>query len=292
MCHFGHRPLRSSALATIACLGLGCSDFEIPTAPDMSALSRAYSEPNGEITAETAQGLGTEVVSTVGEAREDSPLEIAGSLVDNLQEVGDSETDAETDDSSKPLLRNVDVAAVARLHHTCGGWEASASEPNARGSVHVTATLDSDGVIPTAWGNFEHCRFERGAADIELDGALRIHFGENQRRVSFASLARTKYLFEYEGHVVTEVDGVHSEFELHSHFRVTETRQVQFLIGLEDGTNVIGVFEPLDLDPLYGPSLLTMGLLTRDSSWTCSVDLADASGSCTDADDPTSVVSW
>lgn len=278
-----------SALVAMACLGAGCSDFDLPAAPDMSALSRAYSEPNGEINAETAQGLGTEVVSTVGEAREDSPLEIAGSLVDNLQEVGGSQTEGETDDSSKPLLANVDVAAVARLHHTCGGWETA---PDARGSVHVTATLDNDGVIPTAWGNFETCRFERGAADVELDGDLRIHFGENQRRVSFASLARTKYLFEYEGHVVTEVDGVHSEFELHSHFRVTETRQVQFLIGLEDGTNVIGVFEPLDLDPLYGPSMLTMGLLTRDSSWICSVNLTNASGTCTDTDDPTSVVSW
>jgi len=292
MCHFGHRALRSSALAAIACLGVGCSDFEIPTAPDMSALSRAYSEPSGEITAKTAQGLGTEVVTTVAGARTDSPLEVAGSLVDNLQEVGDSEPDSETEDSSEPLLRNVDVAAVARLHHTCRGWETSGSAAEARGSAHLTATLDSDGLIPTVWGAFENCRFQRGDFDIELDGALRVHFGENQRRVSFASLARTKYLFEYEGHVVTEFEGEHSEFELHSHFRVTETGQVQFLIGLADGTNVIGVFEPLDLDPLYGASMLTMGLLTRDTRWTCSINLTNASGSCSDADDPTSTVSW
>jgi len=281
-----------SAVATLACLGAGCSDFEIPAAPDMSALSRAYSEPSGEINAETAQSLGTEVVATVEGARQDSPLEIAGSLVDNLQEVGASDTGSETEDNSEPLLRNVDIAAVARLHHTCGGWETSAPAPEARGAAHLTATLDTDGLIPTVWGTFEHCRFQRGDFDIELDGDLRVHFGENQRRVRFASLARIKYLFEYEGHVVTEHDGTHSEFELHSHFRVTETRQVQFLIGLEDGTNVIGVFEPLDLDPVYGPSMLTMGLLTRDSSWICSVNLTNASGTCTDADDPTSVVSW
>ena len=257
----------------------------------MSVLSRAYAEPNGEITTATAVGLGTEVVSSVEETRTDSPLEIAGNLVDNLQEVGGGETDdgSDTDNSSKPLLRNIDIAAIARLHHTCGGWQLP-DDP--RGSVHLTATVDHDGLIPTAWGTFDHCRFQRGDFDVELDGDLRIRFGESERRVSLRSLARTKYLFEYEGHVVSERDGVHSEFELHSHFRVIETGQIQVLIGLEDGTNVLGVFEPLDLQPTATGSQLTLGVITRDSSWICSVNLTTASGSCADENDPTSVVTW
>src|SRR5690349_16895057 len=84
----------NTVAASCALLGLaGCGDLELPTPPDMSGLTRAYDEPDGELTTETAAELGVSMVNTVTETQASSPIELMGEMVTNLQETGGAEAD-------------------------------------------------------------------------------------------------------------------------------------------------------------------------------------------------------
>ena len=280
--------------ASCALLGLaGCGELELPTPPDMSALNRDYEEPDGELTTETAAELGVSMVNTVTETQASSPIELMGEMVTNLQETGDTESDSDDgndSESSESLLGDrLDVAAIVRLKHNCRGWEGASEGGN--GTLGMTATLDSDGLIPTIWGKAAHCRLTRNGNDLELDGDVAVRIGEGQSRVLLRELAELPYLVEFNGTGIVERDGERSEVELHTNFRVMPNEEIQLLIALPDGTNVVGVFDLSSLSTSSEP-VITGGLLTRDERWTCSLNLGNASGSCADTNDPTSTIEW
>lgn len=280
--------------ASCALLGLaGCGDLELPTPPDMSALNRDYEEPDGELTSETAAELGVSMANTVTETQASSPIELMGEMVTNLQETGEDQAnsdDGNESESGESLLGDrLDVAAIVRLKHNCRGW-ADASE-GGNGTLGITATLDSDGLIPTIWGKASHCRLTRNGNDLELDGDIGVSIGEGQPRVLLREVAELPYLVEFDGTGIVERDDERSEVELHTNFRVMPNQEIQLLIALPDGTNVVGVFDVSDLSNSSEP-VITGGLLTRDQRWSCSLNLANASGSCADANDPTSTIEW
>lgn len=284
-----------TAATSGALLGLaGCGDLELPTPPDMSALNRAYEEPNGELTSATAAELGVSMANTVTETQASSPIELMGEMVTNLQETGGVEADPDDNpdgESSKSLLSDrLDVAAIVRLKHNCRGWGGAAPE-GGNGALDITATLDSDGLIPTIWGRASHCRLSRNGNDIELDGDIGIRIGDQQPRVLLRELANLPYLVEFEGTGIVERDGERSELDLHTSFRVMPNEEIQLLITLPDDTYVVGVFDVSSLATSSEP-VITGGLLTRDERWSCTLNLANASGSCADANDPTSTIEW
>ena len=285
------------ALGSITLFGLvGCGELELPAPPDMSALTRSYEEPDGELTAKTAADLGVSMADTVTETQASSPIELMGEMITDLQGAGDAEADSEgepSDDESDGgtvLGERLDVAAIVRLHHQCRGWEGETPEAG-NGTLDITATLDSDGLIPTIWGAASHCRYERHGNQVELDGDIRIQIGGGEPRVRLRDLTTLPYLVEFEGNAIVVKDGERSEVDLHSHFRVLPDQKVQLLIRLPDGTGVVGEFGVSSLSTST-EQVITGGLLTRDERWSCTLNLSNASGTCADANDPSSTVEW
>lgn len=296
MRHQGAVSVINRAFAACALLGLsGCGDLELPPPPDMSALVRAYDEPDGELTAETAAELGASVATTVTDTQASSPIELMGEMVTDLQDTSnadpasDEEPSESESDSGTLLGEKLDVAAIVRLHHKCRGWEGETPEEG-NGTLDITATLDSYGLIPTIWGTAKQCRHARRGSNVELDGDIRVRIGEDER-VKLRELTELPYLVEFEGNAVVEFDGERSELDLHSHFRVMPYEKIQLLIVLPDGTFVVGEFNLSSLET-SGEQVITGGLITRDEKWSCSFNLSNASGTCTDANDPTSTIEW
>lgn len=280
----------------------GCGDLELPPAPDMSALVRSYDEPDGELTTENAVDVGLRMAGTVVEAKATSPIELVGEMVNDLQATSEAEPDpdadpseneSESEDEAGPTLlgEKLDVAGIIRLHHVCRGWEGKVP-PNEglNGSLDLTATLDREGLIPTVWGTMNTCRHEPRIFELELDGDIRIRLGSTESRINLGDLDGLDALVEFEGRAAVRDDGQLSELDLHTHFRILPGEQIQFLIVLDDGSAVVGVFDTTALSS--DEPTLTGGLITRDATWTCSIELNNAHGSCTDINDPTSTIDW
>jgi len=291
---FSARAMKTVAASCALLALVGCGDLELPTPPDMSGLNRAYEEPDGELTSATAAELGVSMAHTVTETQASSPIELMGEMVTDLQETGgieaDPEGDAEGEASGESLLgERLDVAAIVRLNHKCRGWEGA--DEGVNGTLGITATLDSGGLIPTLWGKASGCRLTRHGNDLELDGNIGIRIGNEQPRVLLREIANLPYLVEFEGTAIVERDGERAEVDLHTNFRVMPNEEIQLLIALPDGTYVVGVFDVSSLATSTEP-VITGGLLTRDERWSCTLNLANASGSCADANDPTSTIEW
>jgi len=278
----------------------GCGELELPTPPDMAALVQAYQAPDGNLTTETAADVGIRMAEVVVETQATSPAELMGEMVTDLQATSEAEPDPDADPSdnesedeggSTLFGERLDVAGIVRLHHVCRGWDGDVPPNEAlNGSLDLTATLDSEGLIPTIWGKMNTCLHEPRRVELELDGDIRMRLGSTESRINLGELNGLDILVEFEGRAATRDDGVRSEFDLHTNFRLTPTHQIQMLIALDDGSVVVGVFDISTLSS--NEPMITGGLITRDALWTCSIDLNNAHGSCTDIKDPTSTIYW
>lgn len=272
-----------------------CGELELPPPPDMSKLVEAYENPTGELTTDTALAVGEEVVKTYQSTRDRAPSDVMRELIERLQDLGGGEADDgdEGDGAGTQRVNGsiIDVAAVARLHRICAGWEGEIDE-GTNGFVDMVATLDNGGLIPIVWGQFQKCRYLRGDFRVELDGDVRIRFGTTEPRVGLRYLTRVSYLVHYIGDVVVEKDDERAELTLDSHFQVSPEGVVRMLITVPDAGTFVTQVDVSTLDPKYGELVLNVGLFAADSFWQCSISLQGAGGSCTDASDPEKVVSW
>lgn len=287
-----------SALGLLA-LTSGCGDLELPPAPDMSALVQAYRSPDGQLTTESAAELGKAMANNVVENQKSSPAEVVGEMVSDLQDVGGGPPPADSADanagSGEQSVRGsrIDIAAIVRLHHICRGWGDTAStDESANGSLDLTATLDQAGMVPTIWGTLNGCRRNRGDYKVELDGSLRVHFGDGEPRVGLRYLADLAYLIEFEGSVSATTSDTPSPVNLHSHFQVFENREVRFLINLENGTRIIGIVDPATLAPNSTDPTISFATLEVDGLWSCTLNTQTRVGRCTNQTNPDEVVTW
>lgn len=286
-----------TGLALVA-LTSGCSEeVELPDPPDMAALIQAYRAPNGKIDMQTAAAFGKTMAATVESGQRSSPVEVVGEMVHEMQDVGGGEAtttsaDAGSGEQSVHGSR-IDLSAIVRLDHTCRGWGETRTDDPANGTFNMTVTLDQQGMIPTVWGTLNGCRTQRADNFVELDGYLRIHFGEDQPRVGLRYLTQVGYLIEYEGKVRTTRGGELTELDVHSHFQIGTNREVRFLVNLGDGTNVIGIVDPNTIVPTNANPTAQIAVLERDGErWTCTVDIRNATGSCTSQAVPPETVTW
>jgi hypothetical protein len=277
-------------------LASGCGELELPPPPDMSELQQAYANPDGELSADSAMDFGKTVVRTIVEKRRTSPVEMVGSIVENLQDLGGGKIAAPPPENAGAGEQEVngsriDLAAIARVHRICRGWADDPVNEAENGSLDLTVTLDQAGLIPTIWGTTNHCRFPRGDFDIEMDGALRLNFGDGEPRVGLRYLAQLSYLFGFEGTVGVTEGGELTELTLNSHFKVnTEENEVMFLMTLTDGSRVVGLVKPAVLAPA-GDDTVMIGVIGRDKElWQCKVDTLRGTGEC--SSDQSSGISW
>jgi hypothetical protein len=276
----------------------GCSqEVELPDPPDMAALVQAYRAPNGKIDSQTAASFGKTMAATVESGQSSSPVEVVGEMVHEMQDVGGGEATTASDDagSGEQSVRGsrIDLSAIVRLDHTCRGWGDTRTDDPANGTFDMTVTLDQAGMIPTVWGTLNGCRTQRADNFVELDGNVRIHFGDNQPRVGLRYLTQVGYLIEYEGKVKTTRGGTLTELDVHSHFQISANRELRFLINLGDGTNVIGIVDPDTIVPTNANPTAQVAVLERDGQrWTCIVDIRNATGSCTSQASPPETVTW
>ncbi len=286
-----------TGLALVA-LTSGCSEeVELPDPPDMAALIQAYQTPNGKIDSQTAVSFGKTMAATVDSGQRSSPVEVVGEMVHEMQDVGGGEATTPSADAGSGEQSvaggRIDLSAIIRLNRTCRGWGDTRTDDPANGTFDMTVTLDQAGVIPTVWGTLSGCRTQRADNFVELNGDLRIHFGENQPRVGLRYLTSVGYLIEYEGKVKTTRGGELTELDVHSHFQIGANREVRFLINLGDGTNVIGIVDPTTIAPTYANPTAQIAVLERDNTrWTCTVDIKNATGSCTSQSVPPETVTW
>lgn len=284
---------------------VGCGTLDLPEPPDMTELVQAYNAPTGNLTAENAGALWTDVMDIADEMRVASPVELANDVTTDLSTLGGQSEEppaAGPDDglvdSPGPEELNgnrIDLAAIAVINRVCGGWEAAEAEANANrdGLLQLTATFDSAGFIPTIWGSLRTCRFSRSDFRAELDGELRIHFGDGEERVPLRSLRRVAYLVEFDGDVLVRAsDETELEFSTRLHFKYVPPSEIQLLVDVPGQGAVIVLFNAESLDPPVAAPLVEVGLWTRAARYRCAISTDNLSGRCEDETDASAVISW
>jgi len=311
---------------------LGCDDeLKLPTPPDMSALVQAYEHPTGTIDAPRIRAIAMAVSTVRSALATDAPLELARDIIGGVLRLGDFDAGTSSDDAdggatdndaaisstadagdvstNNPgqqtiLGRKFDVAAQVQLHRVCRGdsengstaenaaGSGAADTTNDAGTVDMTLTVDNNGLIPTFWGQATRCRRARERIGAELDGALQIRFGTTQERIALRDLLTLGFFVEFAGTATVEVLNQPVKTDVHLDFRVLRRDEIQFNVNLDDGTNVVATVAPLALMPGQEGSMLTVGLLTRDTNWRCDISAKGSEGQCTDALDATKQVDW
>ena len=286
---------------------VGCGGFELPDPPDMSALVRDYQHPDGELDSENVEQVATEIKGSIEETGTAAPIELTDMLVDDLETVGGGSPDADSDapaaDDDKVedvgageqsvLGNKIDLGARVKLHRICRGWEDTKRiDEDENGTFEVTATLDRRGLIPTVWGRLDHCRVKRGGMNIELTGDIRVRFGTTEPRVGLKSLKRIGYLVELDGTVRAMRGEDTEEVDTHVSFQVFPDGTVRVKVGLPDETHVLLVVDPIALRPTRSDPMLDAGVVARDKTWACTLNLIELNGRCADEVSTDSVVQW
>jgi hypothetical protein len=294
------------ATGLIAVCSPGCSNLELPEPPDMSKLVEAYENPDGMLDPDNPADLGDQVVAAVNDARTGAPIELSNKLAASLSKIGgnsQSQPDEDGEDgedgeggassgAQTVAGSKIEVAAVVKVHHICGGWDNRIDE-DINGSADVTLTLDRAGMIPTVWGELSRCRFERGDVDAELDGDIRIRFGTRQPRLALRALRTVGQFVDFEGSVKAMRGDEMLDVEVSSNFRFFLNGDVHINVNLADGTNVIGIIKASELTAVASTGRMQVGVITREDQWECTLDAIDRTGSCADSEDPeTAVVQW
>jgi hypothetical protein len=280
--------------AALLSLTGGCGELELPPPPDMSELVEAYNAPDGDLDASVAVEFGKTLFDTLRENRRASGIEIANSVVQNLQDLGggaEGDDDPENTGAGTQQVGSsrFDLAAIARVHRICRGWEGGPVNEAENGSLDLTATLDQGGLIPTVWGTINHCKFPWNDFDFELEGEVKLHFGSGEPRVGLRRLGAVGYLFQFDGTVLATKDGQTSELTLNSHFKAFLNGKVLMLFELSDGAHVIGMFDPESLT-IRGRATTSVSILGKSDTWECTLVNADGTGSCSANNSP--VISW
>lgn len=271
----------------------------------MSELVEAYENPDGMLDLRDPVDFGERLLTAVNNTRTGAPIELSNQLIKSLGRIegkddpsgGEREDrQAGEDDSSAGSQTvagsKIDVAAVVKVHHICGGWANRIDEAQ-NGSADLTLTFDQAGLIPTVWGELTRCRFERGDVDAELDGKIRIRFGTDQPRVALRALSSVGQFVDFDGSVKATRGEENLELEVSSNFRFFLNGDVQVNVNLADGTNVIGIIKAEELTAVASTGRMEVGVITREAQWECRVDAIDKTGSCAEAGDPeAAVVQW
>lgn len=301
------------AATCAACLAtmVGCAQFELPDPPDMSRLVKEYQEPDGRLDSDNAEEVAAEIGRRVELTREGAPIELTDSLVGSIQELGGGETEGSNDEADTDLAASfeyddkmdvgageqtvsgnkIDIGAKVKLHHICRGWEDKKRiDAEKNGTAELNAALDRAGLLPTIWGQLDHCRIKRAETEVELTGDIRMHFGTTARRVGLRALKDIGYFVEFTGSLKAMRGEEMVDVDANISFWVLSKRRIHMKVNLLDGTNVVLVLDPETLQPIETPNL-EAGLRTRDATWTCKLDLDDAKGSCAEAETDT-VVKW
>jgi hypothetical protein len=267
----------------------------------MSALLEAYEHPTGEIDPENAAAVASQVAAATMSAREQDPLKLMNELVDELQSMGGVQpTDAGMEDAGPAdsnaaitiLGQPVDVGASARLHHICDGWQDTDPDAGTAGSAELTVAADGRGFLSTVWGTLDACRVRQDTAALELTGALQVHFGGAEDRVTPSQLKEVGYLVSFDGRISVEMDSQRVERSVRFDFRVFPPAELQLNVVQSDGTNVVAVLDAGSLIASAQAGALSMQLRTRDTTWRCDFHVITAHGTCHDSLDEARQVSW
>lgn len=283
-----------------------CDEYEPPATPDMSDAIAAYEEPTGVLDGDSVSNVLSRVVEDWQTARQRAPIELANALIDDLTHVDEAHPEAHAPDTedagmleSEPakqasiLGHPINVAAHATVQRICPGWGPDAAiDRDASGWADLIAKVDEHGVIPIAWGQLHHCRFDRERISLELDGEVRLVFGDGKTRVQFNHLRDYPYLFFFDGKTSVRVGSSEQSDDTKFSFRLFTSGDVEWSVSLIDGTNVVAVFDPLSLLSSFSDPMLSLGVNTRDNDWRCQVALSDNQGSCSSEQDPTRAVAW
>jgi hypothetical protein len=296
---------------------VACSDFELPTPPDMSELVDEYQNPEGTLDPENAKMVAEEIRDTIEQARNGAPIELMDSLVGNLQKLGggeadsqDAEADASDAEAEGPDMfdyagdndvaageqsvsgNRIDVGARVKVHHICRGWSAKKRiDEDENGTAELNLALDRQGLIPTIWGELDHCRLIRADTKVELTGRVRLHFGTHAPRVGLRALKQIGYLVELDGNLKAIRGETTIDLDADFTFWILENRQIHMKVDLPNGTEVVLVLAPAALLPIDEP-MLEAGLRTRNATWDCKFYLADVSGSCVNLAGSEPDVTW
>jgi hypothetical protein len=303
------------AAAYAVCLSLltvvGCGGFELPDPPDMSRLVREYQRPDGELDPANAEEVAEEIVDCVDRARVGAPIELTDSLVGSMQELGGGEAEGSNDEAESDLAEpfeydddmdvgageqtvsgnKIDIGARLKVHHICRGWEDKKRiDEEENGTAELNVALDRSGLLPTVWGQLDHCRIKRAETEVELTGEIRLHFGTTAPRVGLRALKNIGYFVQFVGNMKAMRGDEMIDVDADLSFWVLGKSRVHMKVNLPDGTNVVLVLDPETLRPIDAP-MLEAGLRTRAAIWACQLDLDNKNGSCTETNTDT-VVQW
>jgi hypothetical protein len=289
----------------------GCSGFSLPNPPDMSALVEQYTHPDGYLDRDTVEEITRKIVERIQQSQGGAPIALSDELINSLGKLGNrppattgngigaGSGDSMTTDTvdagagTQSVLGNkINVGAVVKVHHICGGWYNRIDEDQ-NGSADLTVTFDQGGLIPTVWGELTHCRFLNLGSQVELDGEVNLRLGTDEARIGLKALKTIGYLVQFDGSASTTRSGKQISADGTASFRVFPTGVVQMNVNLSNGTNVLGVFDQGVLTTQVNQgTMLAAGIQGSDTSWACQFSAATLTGMCTNELDPSMVVKW
>jgi hypothetical protein len=194
-----------AVVSTFAACGEDLSE-EIPTAPNMSALVGAYTEPNGTLTADTTSSLANALAGRFAAFEGVGGLDFLGGIIGGLGGGGGGaltyEGDANTDVREQPAQiggTSLEGSGYLKIHHICKGWGAGLLPNKADGKADLIATFSDAGVAPVIWGALSSCKYLLNDGQVLFNSAIRIHTGGSFQGETVGGVP--EFLFDLEGAV-------------------------------------------------------------------------------------------
>jgi hypothetical protein len=195
--------LRVFACGLLGLLAAGCrtdDDVELPKAPSMSTLIRAYEQPTGALDSESGVLLTESLIAKARDLKAAALLiESVVNAVDGVDGKDDTDASALTADPDARLYSEVEQGLTGSLDlwtkvtWICFGWEGPTAPVDTKwGKVVLNALGNTKGLSDVIWGNLSRCKLlQDDGGQQELSGALKFRFPQD--------VENPELLFDFEG---------------------------------------------------------------------------------------------
>ena len=191
------------ACGLLGLLASGCrtdDDVQVPKAPSMSALVRAYEQPTGALDTESGVLLTESLIAKARDLRAAALLiQSVRNAVDGVDGKDDTNESALTSDPDARLYSEVEQGLEGSLDlwtkvtWICFGWEGPTAPVDAKwGKVVLNALGNTTGLSDVIWGNLSRCKLlQDDGGQQELTGDLKFRFPQD--------VENPELLFDFEG---------------------------------------------------------------------------------------------
>lgn len=186
-----------------------CDEVELPTAPDLRALARAYERPDGRLDDDLTRAALTGVNDRLSFLRRADVTH----LLHPALEAARVQLRRRVTGGGPGAIKEeaIDVDAVVTVERACDGWgtDEEREQPASAGRIELTATMRGSRVDPVFWGTAQGCRATTELLGerhrVRIDGKVAVFLSNPaDLDLSFATwLVRASGTIDVDEHSVT-----------------------------------------------------------------------------------------